>query len=131
MLHQVLLAQSERFFSLSGSGVGTWIIHGIIIVSTAACLWVSINWVDRLRSRRRISNASPQALFLELCQAHRLGHGDQQLLWAVASSQCPDRCCRIFIDPDILSGAVRSSKKFDVRGCQRLASRLFGLPLSR
>jgi hypothetical protein len=105
-------------------------IHGAIIAGTAACLWISINWIDRVRSRRRISGSSPQSLFLELCQVHRLGPSDQQLLWAVTASECPDRCCRIFIDPEVLHAASRSSK-FDSRGCQRLASRLFGIPLMR
>ncbi len=104
---------------------GQLAIYLAITVGLIVAVCVIFYFGTRMRNNWRFK--SPLALFLGLCQAHKLDVGSKKLLRQVAQQHKLDQPARVFTDPQwidkaSLSGALRSqSMKLGI-----LRERLFG-----
>ena len=73
-----------------------------------------------------VSYNRPGKLFAELCRAHELNRGQQQLLRRLAVSQQLAQPARLFLDPETFDTARKSVSEKDADGIATLRERIFG-----
>lgn len=128
-MHHWLLAETDAFSAIgrhmhrasSAAGFG----YFVMTVCSVAAIWLILQWAERLRLTRNKNAQTVEALFQELCQAHRLSRADRRLLTRAVANLPPQEACGIFIDPRIL-GRLSLSNSPEVDDYARLSSRLFG-----
>lgn len=95
-----------------------------VIVCAAAIAWFVSRYL-KLREARKADN--PQALFAELCQAHRLNWSNQQLLRALANAHRLPSPAQLFVEPERFDvaplGRAFASRQARIAA---LRARLFG-----
>lgn len=97
----------------------------IAIAVAGLLLWLVVNRLDWLRSSRRQYSQSQEALFAELCQAHRLSRSDRALLWLIGAAKGTNRVCCVFVDPRVIQQFAQNNPA-DAGDCLELCRRLFG-----
>jgi hypothetical protein len=99
---------------------------GAVACGLAVGVWAIWLVARRGAGRQRVAPHSPQQLFQELCQAHRLSAAQQRLMeWVINDLQLPQPAM-LFLEPLLLERAMTRSDTPGVR--KRLAdlrSRLF------
>jgi hypothetical protein len=101
------------------------VFHTSVVAAAGFLLWLGVTTVGRMRESRSRYGRSPEALFLDLCRAHRLSRIDRQMLTVVAQTLPGEQCCRVFIDAQVLQHFAREHPA-DAEGCMDLVRRLFG-----
>ncbi|MBW3541723.1 MAG: hypothetical protein KY476_15755 [Planctomycetes bacterium] len=95
-----------------------WALAAILAV------WLVLSWWDRKRQVPAAAPHSSEALFLELCRAHRLSAEEQALVRSVAARQGLNEPALAFVRPE----AFRNPAGGDAAAVAQLAQRLFGAP---
>jgi hypothetical protein len=124
----LLLADSlgdgfREFSKGSKSASDYWIVFSAVglLVSGAAALFF---W-DRKREITVRDESTPESLFRELCNEHRLSPTERELLLKVVGSG-PNRLeqpALVFVDPSILAGWLARG---EITGLEGLVRKLFG-----
>jgi hypothetical protein len=98
------------------TGNGLWLTTLTLLV----LLWAGLYAWGRMRSSSSgVSFGDPESLFRELCQLHRLGGRDQEILSQLAKQHSAAQPALVFVDPRILSAA-------EDENAPRLRAKLFG-----
>jgi len=116
-----ILAWGEAFFDWIPT---EFLFHLAVVTGAGSLLWISVNWVERLRLRYYVNAQTPKALFRELCRAHGLSRADRQLLNLVADEAAPQLRCRVFIDSRVIE-QFAAAHPDTADECRFLARRLF------
>jgi len=101
-------------------------MYQIIAIAVAGfLLWLVVNRLDWLKSTRKQYSQSQDALFAELCHAHRLSRADRTLLGLIAQTTGPNKFCSVFVDSRVIETFAQKNPG-DAEGCLDLCRRLFG-----
>lgn len=110
---------------LHRSSGGTEFGYFVAVVAGLALLWLGFTALERWRKAWLTQSPTPQALFRELCSAHRLTRGERQMLQSITRGMTPEQRLQVFIDPALLGRAALSpTPEADAFGA--LLRRLFG-----
>jgi len=109
----------------SGWDLQTILFHSSVVAVAGFLLWLGVTAVGRMRENRQRYGRSPQALFLDLCRVHKLSRIERQMLTVVSQSLPTERCCRVFVDAQILQHFAHAHPG-DAEECSQLVRRLFG-----
>ena len=104
---------SENMYFFAGIGA-------IVLMAIGFYVW------DKLPKRETGRTDSSQSLFQELAAIHKLKAAEQEQLLSIASSQAIDEPATIFVNPEILEGAIQSSSE-NKQQWGKLYNKLFSL----
>ncbi len=115
----------NRYSRKSSSVMDNWPI--LVAIAAIALFWAVLHFWDKYRKSRVSELTTPQSLFEELCDLHKLGKADRTLLEKVVTAQNLDQPAAVFVDPGVLATAASSGGE---GGYLKLRSRLFGSDIS-
>ena len=103
------------------------LFHLTVIATAGILLWLAVTGIERIRFRRQLYTQTPDALFGELCRAHRLSRGQRRLLTAISRQISREQCCRVFVDRRPMDQFSQAHPD-EAADCAELARRLFSDP---
>ena len=101
--------------------LGYFLLAGLIL----AAFGIGLSLVDWWLKNRRQDEGTPEALFRDLCQIHRLSWQERQLIHRVVATRPPLEQSRVFLDRTLLEQLVLAGGP-DSHAAGRLTARLFG-----